>query len=50
MTGPEQRDEGSRWIDLAVKLAPWFGLKPVRVRWRLENRRRRRAQRARRRE
>lgn len=50
MTEPEKRDEGSRWIDLAVKLAPWFGLKPVRVRWRLENRRRRRAERARRRE
>lgn len=50
MGEPEQREGGSRWIDLAVKLAPWFGLKPVRVRWRLENRRRRRAERARRRE
>ena len=48
--GPERREGGSRWIDLAVKLAPWFGLKPVRVRWRLENRRRRAAERARQRE
>ncbi|HTE49528.1 MAG TPA: rhomboid family intramembrane serine protease [Kofleriaceae bacterium] len=48
MAGDEEQRTG--WIDLAVKLAPYVGMSPVRVRWRLENRRRRRAEAARRHE
>jgi rhomboid protease GluP len=43
-------DERRSWIDFAVKAAPYFFLNPVKVRWRLENWRRRRTETARRRE
>jgi rhomboid protease GluP len=43
-------DERRSWIDLAVKVAPYIGLSPIKVRWKLENWRRRRVEAARRRE
>src|SRR5690349_17610420 len=30
-------DERRSWIDLAVKVAPYFGLSPIKVRWKLEH-------------
>jgi rhomboid protease GluP len=46
----EEPRTGRTWVDVAVKIAPYFFLKPVKVRWQLENWRRRRAQARRRRE
>jgi len=46
----EPREEERTWVDRLVAIAPYVGLNPVRVRWRLENWRRRRAEAGRRRE
>lgn len=49
MSERERQDDGD-WVDRAARLARAVGLNPVRVRWKLENWRRRRTEAARRRE
>jgi rhomboid protease GluP len=47
---PERKRPGRDWIGVIAGASKWIGLKPVRVRWKLENWQRRRGQARRRRE
>ena len=47
---PDNRQDERSWVDRVAAIAPYVGLSPVRVRWRLENWRKRTAEAGRRRE